>query len=44
MFLHFITDYTPEGERAPVRELSRISKRYLFSQKFLVDFFSLIPF
>ena len=44
MFLHFVTDYTPEGERVPIRELSKISKRYFFSQKFLLDFLTLIPF
>ena len=44
MLLHFITDYTPEGERVPIRELSKISKRYLFSQKFVLDFLTLIPF
>ena len=44
MILRFITDYTPEGEHLPVRELSKISKRYLQSSSFIFDSITLIPF
>ena len=40
----FITDYTPEGEHSPVRELNKISKRYINSSRFVINLVTLMPF
>ena len=42
MLLNFLTEYVQDGETEPVRDLSRISKRYL-KQEFLSDLIPLLP-
>lgn len=42
MFLKFITDFIPDGETEPTKDLKEISKRYL-NNEFLVDFITILP-
>lgn len=38
----FLTEYTPEGETIPVRDLQKIAKRYI-KDGFLLDFICVLP-
>lgn len=38
----FLTEYTPEGENTPVRDLSKIANYYLYNG-FVIDFILWIP-
>ena len=40
----FFTEYRINGEPAPVRDLTKIIKRYFFSYSFVIDFVPQIPF
>ena len=42
MIVKFLTDYTEEGEKFPVRDLLKIMKRYL-KNGFMIDLIPLIP-
>jgi hypothetical protein len=44
LITRFFTEYRLNGEPAPVRDLAKISKRYLFSFNFVIDFVPQIPF
>lgn len=43
MYVNFVTDYVPDGQIEPVRNLVQISKRYLKGD-FIMQFIPLIPF
>jgi len=43
IIVNFITDYTPQGETQPVRNLEKIAKRYLRGN-FMYDFVAWFPF
>lgn len=42
MFIKFVTDYIPDGETEPEKDIKIISKRYLHDD-FLIDFITLLP-
>lgn len=44
IYVKFTTDYVPDGEQMPVKNLLRIAKRYVNSKAFKYDIIPLIPF
>jgi len=42
MCLKFITDFIPDGETEPTKDLKQIAKRYLH-RGFLIDFITVLP-
>jgi hypothetical protein len=42
ILINFLTEYVPNGENVPVRELPKIAERYL-SRDFLMDFIPTFP-